>query len=149
MIEIGNGGMSEIEHRTHILLNREVIAVDQGPLGKQARRVIRDGDKEIGGRPLASGESSLGLFNRGSTARYIRPGDYVVVMVDNHATRRIVSQRCAQLDDACPKNDRAHPLWRPRLSMSQADSDPLRGRSIGESIPRRLRPPATGPYPHS
>ncbi len=69
MLEIGNGGLTVEEYRTHfslwammaapliagndvahmtadirsILLNREVIAVDQDPLGRQGRRVRTEG----------------------------------------------------------------------------------------------------------
>lgn len=96
MLEIGNGGMSDTEYRTHmslwsllaapllagndlrnvspavleILTNKEVIAVDQDPLGKQATRVAKDGDLEVWARPLADGSFAVGLFNRGaSTAK--------------------------------------------------------------------------------
>jgi alpha-galactosidase len=96
MLEIGNGGMTETEYRTHmslwcllaapllagndlrdvspaildILTNKEVIAVDQDALGKQAKRVAKDGDLEVWARPLAGGAYAAGLFNRGaSTAK--------------------------------------------------------------------------------
>ena len=94
MLEIGNGGMTDAEYRTHmslwallaapllagndlrsmtpatveILTNREVIAVDQDSLGHQGRRVRADGDLEVWSKPLASGEHAVGLFNR-SAAR--------------------------------------------------------------------------------
>ncbi|HUP03118.1 MAG TPA: glycoside hydrolase family 27 protein, partial [Bryobacteraceae bacterium] len=110
MLEIGNGHMTDEEYRTHmslwcllsapllagndlrsmtpsiveILTNREVIAVDQDKLGKQAVRVfppvpqaeadtisVREGRSETGGdvqvfaRPLADGGHAVGLFNLG------------------------------------------------------------------------------------
>jgi alpha-galactosidase len=91
MLEIGNGGMSEIEYRTHmslwsllaapllagndlrdvspgileILTNKEVIAVDQDKLGKQGMRVSKDGDLEVWARPLADGSHAVCMFNRG------------------------------------------------------------------------------------
>lgn len=94
MLEIGNGGMTDVEYRTHfslwalvaaplltgndmtaltpatkaILGNRDVIAVDQDPLGVSARRVRRDGDIEIWRKPLADG-AAIGIFNRGLAAR--------------------------------------------------------------------------------
>jgi alpha-galactosidase len=53
-----------------ILLNKEVIAIDQDPLGKQATRVSKDGDLEVWARPLQGGAFAVGLFNRGpSTAK--------------------------------------------------------------------------------
>jgi len=94
MLEIGNGGMSDVEYRTHmslwamlaapllagndirnmddatkaILLNKEVIAIDQDALGRQAHRVVKDGPKEIWVKPLANGDLAVALFNRGYTA---------------------------------------------------------------------------------
>jgi alpha-galactosidase len=58
-----------------LLTNDEVLAVDQDPLGRPARRVVRDGDLEVWSRPLADGSTALGLFNRGegpavATARW-------------------------------------------------------------------------------
>ena len=91
MLEVGNGGMTDAEYRAHfslwammaapliagndlaamtpavrdILLNREVIAVDQDTLGRQGRRVWKDGDREVWVKPLAGGERAVLLWNRG------------------------------------------------------------------------------------
>jgi alpha-galactosidase len=91
MLEVGNGGMTAIEYRAHfslwcilaaplmagndlrsmspevkeVLTNREVIAVDQDPLGMQGRRVKRDGDSEVWSKQLADGGRAVVLFNRG------------------------------------------------------------------------------------
>ena len=93
MLEIGNGGLSDTEYRSHfslwammaapliagndvagmtpatqtILTNREVIAVDQDALGQQGHRVARDGDHETWMRPLSGGRRAVLLFNRGKT----------------------------------------------------------------------------------
>lgn len=97
MLQIGNGGMTTNEYRTHfslwaimaaplmagndladmtpeirdILTNREVIAVDQDPLGRAGGRTWKDGDKEVWSRPLAGGGRAVILFNRGETAQTI------------------------------------------------------------------------------
>jgi alpha-galactosidase len=91
MLEVGNGGMTHAEYRTHmslwsllaapllagndlrsmsketleLLTNPEVIAIDQDPLGRQARRVSQAGTVEVWARPLADGRVAAGLFNRG------------------------------------------------------------------------------------
>jgi alpha-galactosidase len=91
MLEIGNGGMSDAEYRTHmslwsilaapllagndlrdmspaihdILTNSEVIAIAQDPLGKQGTRLSQSGDQEIWMRDLAGGDKAVVLFNRG------------------------------------------------------------------------------------
>lgn len=94
MLEVGNGGMTSTEYESHfslwamlaapliagndlaamdadtrrILTNADVIAVDQDPLGQQARRVWKQGDLEIWARPLKGGDHAVVLFNRGKTA---------------------------------------------------------------------------------
>ena len=91
MLEIGNGHMTDDEYRTHmslwalvaspllagndirtmsdatkaILLNKEVIAIDQDPLGKQASPV-KNGDLETWVKPLAGGALAVGVVNLGS-----------------------------------------------------------------------------------
>jgi len=91
MLEIGNGGMTDDEYRTHmslwailaapllagndlrnmtptileILTNREVIAVNQDKDGKQGRRIAKSGDQEVWAKPLFDGGLAIGLFNRG------------------------------------------------------------------------------------
>jgi len=98
MMEVGNGGMTIEEYRTHmtlwvilaapllvgndprtmtndikeILLNREVLAVDQDTLGKQGRRLIRNGAAEIWAKPLSEGAVAVALFNRGASLARIR-----------------------------------------------------------------------------
>jgi len=93
MLEIGNGHMTDDEYRTHmslwalvaapllagndirnmteatkaILLNMEVIAIDQDPLGRQASPV-KNGDLETWIKPLANGSVAVGVVNLGPTA---------------------------------------------------------------------------------
>ncbi|WP_343227576.1 glycoside hydrolase family 27 protein [Rhodanobacter sp. 7MK24] len=97
MLEVGNGGMSNVEYQSHfslwamlaaplmagndladmsaetkaILTNREVIAVDQDPLGIEASRVAKQGDYEVWARPLKGGGRAVLLLNRGATAHAI------------------------------------------------------------------------------
>jgi alpha-galactosidase len=92
MLEVGNGGMSFDEYKTHmslwailaapllagndlskmspqtidILTNRDVIAVDQDPLGKEGSRAFAVGMTEIWTKPLSGGALAAGLFNRDS-----------------------------------------------------------------------------------
>jgi alpha-galactosidase len=89
MLEVGNGGMSAIEYRTHmslwailaapllagndlttmtpetaaILGNRGVVAIDQDALGQQGDRVRQEGPLEIWAKPLSGGAKAVGLFN--------------------------------------------------------------------------------------
>jgi alpha-galactosidase len=95
MLEVGNGGMSEDEYRTHMALwamsaaplllgndlrrmtpatrallrNSALIAIDQDPLGRQGHALRRDGEVEVWQRPLAGGADALAVFNRGDAQR--------------------------------------------------------------------------------
>jgi len=97
MLEVGNGGMSETEYRVHfslwailaapliagndlrnmrpeirdILTNKEVIAVDQDPLGREGERVWRNGDLEVWAKQLRDGSRAVVLLNRGSAEREV------------------------------------------------------------------------------
>lgn len=100
ILEIGNGGMSPDEERTHfslwamlaapliagndlthmsaetknILLNKEIIAVDQDPQGRQGDRAYAEGPLEVWSKPLQGGDMAVALFNRihGATRMTLR-----------------------------------------------------------------------------
>ncbi|VXC29691.1 glycoside hydrolase family 27 protein [Sphingomonas sp. 8AM] len=91
MLEIGNGGMSEDEYRTHMTLwamsaaplmmghdvrttgpaalallsHRAVIAIDQDAAGVQGKAVRVAGKQEVWAKRLSDGGVALALFNRG------------------------------------------------------------------------------------
>jgi alpha-galactosidase len=48
-----------------ILTQREVIAIDQDPAGRQGTRVSQEGPLEVWMKPLASGAKAVGLINLG------------------------------------------------------------------------------------
>jgi alpha-galactosidase len=92
MLEVGNGGMTDTEYRTHfsmwclfaaplisgndvrhmdqqtaaILMNKEAIAIDQDPLGQEGRKVHSEGDLEIWSKQLADGGRAVALYNKGA-----------------------------------------------------------------------------------
>ncbi len=94
MLEVGNGKLTPDENRLHmslwailaapllagndlskmspdtlaVLTNRDVIAIDQDPLGIQGDRVSETGPLEIWAKPLQGGAKAVGLFNRGESA---------------------------------------------------------------------------------
>ena len=53
------------EFTVSLLCNHEVNAVNQDILGKQAKRVVLDGDIQIWSRPLSDGSYAVGIFNVG------------------------------------------------------------------------------------
>ncbi|HUN86229.1 MAG TPA: glycoside hydrolase family 27 protein [Terracidiphilus sp.] len=113
MLEIGNGHMTDTEYRTHmslwalvaapllagndirnmsevtkeILMNKEVIAVDQDPLGKQASP-MKNGDLETWIKPLADGSVAVGVVNLGAS-----PAQATVNANDLHLAGAVKSAR--------------------------------------------------------
>ncbi|MBO0840355.1 MAG: hypothetical protein J2O49_06015, partial [Sciscionella sp.] len=97
MLEIGNGGMTDLEYQTQFVLwsemasplllstdlakltpaelnivrNKNVLAVDQDPLGKQGEIVASGKGYDVLSRPLAGGDHAVVLFNSGDTAQTI------------------------------------------------------------------------------
>ncbi|MGW7052488.1 NPCBM/NEW2 domain-containing protein [Streptomyces sp. NPDC054887] len=97
MLEVGNGGMTPTEYRTHmslwammaapllmgtdlttataatldILGNRDVIAVDQDLLGRQGTVVSRTGDLVVMSKSLADGSQAVTLTNEGAATATI------------------------------------------------------------------------------
>jgi alpha-galactosidase len=93
MLEVGNGVLSSIEYESHfslwalakaplilgcdirnmdadtkrIVLNSEVIAVNQDPLGVQGHKVAVNGNLEVWAGPLQEGSWVAILFNRGTS----------------------------------------------------------------------------------
>merc|ERR1711924_508561 len=49
-----------------VLLNEEVIAIDQDPMGKMALRMTPKGDTEIFARNLSNGDVAVAFLNKGS-----------------------------------------------------------------------------------
>ncbi len=66
-----SGDMRVLDEFTlNVLCNAEVIAVDQDPLGRQARPLLQDDETLIMAKPLEDGSLAVGLFN---LAKFARP----------------------------------------------------------------------------
>jgi len=91
MLEVGNGKLTADENKLHmslwamlaapllagndlahmnpevlsVLTNREVLAIDQDPLGEQGHRVWQDGPIDVWVKPLGDGSKAVGIFNKG------------------------------------------------------------------------------------
>jgi alpha-galactosidase len=94
MLEVGNGGMTDLEYRSHfslwsimaaplligadlrkvtpetfeILENREVIAVNQDQLGVQGKVIRSQGGNHVLVKPLSNGDKAVLLFNENDSA---------------------------------------------------------------------------------
>ncbi|HRB80360.1 MAG TPA: glycoside hydrolase family 27 protein, partial [Niabella sp.] len=51
------------EHTKKVLLNKDIIAIDQDPLGKQAERKINNETWQVFVKPLSNGDIALGVLN--------------------------------------------------------------------------------------
>jgi alpha-galactosidase len=97
MLEVGNGGMSDTEYRSHfslwsvmaaplligsdlrkasaetmkILTNKDVIAVDQDKLGVQGSPISTEGGRDVFVKPLAGGDRAVALFNESDAPQRI------------------------------------------------------------------------------
>jgi len=52
-----------------ILTNKDIIAIDQDPLGKQAKRVVNEDDWQVFVKPLADGNYAIGILNTAEKTR--------------------------------------------------------------------------------
>ncbi|MEU0333424.1 NPCBM/NEW2 domain-containing protein [Streptomyces sp. NPDC006193] len=97
MLEVGNGGMTDTEYRSHfslwsvmaaplligtdlrkaspatyeVLGNTEVIAVDQDPLGRQGTVVSSAGGRWVVAKEMQDGSRAVALFNESGAAQRI------------------------------------------------------------------------------
>jgi alpha-galactosidase len=125
MLEVGMPGLATDEARAHfslwcilaaplicgcdvigmspqiasILLNPEVIAVDQDPLGIQGNRAMKRGDTEVWIKPLRDGSQAVVLFNRGNNEAWI-----AVPFED----LRIAKESAAAIRDLWKREDLGH-----------------------------------------
>lgn len=115
MLEVGNG-MSVSEDRAHftlwcmmaaplilgnditnmtpetlaIITNREMIAVDQDPLGVQGLRLKKDGDLQYWFKPLSDGDWAFCILNTGDAAVTV-PVDWTALEVNDELSGRSTS----------------------------------------------------------
>ncbi len=97
MLEVGNGELTGDQSRAHfamwsmlaaplmagndlrtmtdevreILIAPEIVQINQDPVGKQGRRIRRDGDIDIWVRELGGGHRAVAVFNRGFDRREV------------------------------------------------------------------------------
>ncbi|MBX5438384.1 MAG: glycoside hydrolase family 27 protein [Thermoflavifilum sp.] len=97
MLEVGNGGMTNTEYQAHfslwcilaapliagndlrnmspetkeILTNRDMIAVDQDPLGKQGYKLQDEGNEEIWVKEMSDGSRVVLFLNRGEHTAFM------------------------------------------------------------------------------
>jgi alpha-galactosidase len=126
MLEVGNGGMTDVEYRSHfslwsimasplligtdlrtikpdalqILLNKDVIAIDQDPLGVQGHQV-RDADGiHVIVKPLKDGGKAVAVFNEGDAAKdvTVAPAEIGLKVGGSHTVRDLWAHTDAKGD---------------------------------------------------
>ncbi|MFI9815638.1 NPCBM/NEW2 domain-containing protein [Saccharothrix variisporea] len=154
MLEVGNGGMTDTEYRTHfslwaqmaaplligsdlrtatpqtlaILKNTDVIAVDQDPLGRQGTVVSEQNGLVVMAKPLANGDVSVTLTNE-------------------TASPATISTSMASVGLAGASSYRLKDLWSKAVTTSSGEisaSVPAHGTVMYRVTPTAPVPPATG-----
>ncbi len=69
----------------NLITNREVLAIDQDPLGREARCIYRKDGKQIWAKPLQDGAEAVGLFYVGK--KRMEPADFFRWSGEKRATR--------------------------------------------------------------
>jgi alpha-galactosidase len=113
ILEVGNGNLTLEEDRLHfslwamlaapllagndlsnmkpeirkILTNRDVIAIDQDPLGKQGARVYVEGEVEVWARHLTGGALAIAVFNAGDDRLSTHPFHLNLSKLGLHGTQ--------------------------------------------------------------
>ncbi|MFI1412496.1 NPCBM/NEW2 domain-containing protein [Streptomyces sp. NPDC020707] len=111
MLEVGNGGMTDTEYRTHfsmwsimaaplligsdlrsaseetftVIGNKEVIAVDQDPLGKQGEVLSSEGGRWVVAKEMRDGSRAVALFNESGSPQRIATSAQAVGLPDADA----------------------------------------------------------------
>jgi alpha-galactosidase len=114
MLEVGNGKLSLDENRAHfsmwamlaapllagndltnmkpevkdILTNRDVIAIDQDSLGKQASRIYSEGEVEVWTKPLSGGALAVAVLNAGDNRYSTHPFHLDLAKLGLHGTQQ-------------------------------------------------------------
>ena len=152
MLEVGNG-MTAAEDRAHFTLwcmmaaplilgndltdmtpetlatitNREVIAIDQDPLGIQGLRLKKEGDLQYWFKPLAGGDWAFCVLN---------VGDAPVTVDLDWSSLEVNDELSGRSTDFATVNYRVEDLWnasvKPFTTLVKG-----KGRSGGRLIPRR------------
>jgi alpha-galactosidase len=149
MLEVGNGKLSLEENRTHfsmwamlaapllagndlpnmkpeikaILTNREVIAIDQDSLGKQAARVYSDGEVEVWSRPLSGGALAVAVINVGSDRYSTHPFHlnlHKLGLADAQLGKNLWTDKTINLSEGMPIELPSHDILLVRINAPKA-----------------------------
>jgi alpha-galactosidase len=88
--------MSQLDAFTfNLLSNDEVLEVNQDALGKQAARVVKNGETEVWARKMADGSMAVGLFNRAEMPMEVKANWEDLGLTGKHRVRDLWRQKDA------------------------------------------------------
>ncbi len=145
MLEVGNGKLSLDENRAHfsmwamlaspllagndltnmkpevkaILTNRDVIALDQDPLGKQASRIYSEGEVEVWTKPLSGGALAIAVLNAGDNRYSTHPFHLDLAKLGLHGTQQgkdLWSGKAVELTENMPLEIAKHEVLLLRIA---------------------------------
>jgi alpha-galactosidase len=145
MLEVGNGRLSLAENRSHfsmwamlsapllagndlphmkpeihdILTNRDVIAIDQDRLGKQASRVYSEGEVDVWEKHLSGGAVAIAVLNAGSSRYSSHPFHLSLAKLGLHGTlqgKDLWTGKDIELKNDMPIELRSHDILLVRIA---------------------------------
>jgi alpha-galactosidase len=145
MLEVGNGKLSLAENRTHfsmwamlsapllagndlphmkpeikdILTNKDVIALDQDKLGKQAARVYSDGEVDVWVKHLSGGATAIAVLNAGSDRLSTHPFHLSLAKLGLHGAQQgtdLWTGKTVELKDNMPIELPSHDILLVRIA---------------------------------
>ncbi|MFB9907650.1 NPCBM/NEW2 domain-containing protein [Allokutzneria oryzae] len=173
MLEVGNGGMTDAEYRSHfslwammnaplligsdlrkagqptfdILTNRDVIALNQDSLGIQATEISNTNGSHVLAKPLDNGDVAVALFNETGSATTIST-TAVAAGLGNAGSYRLKdlwSKAVSSTSGAISASVPAHSTVVYRVSRTGAFAAPPKGTSQLSSLRPSLSANAWGP----
>ncbi|MFZ0306278.1 MAG: glycoside hydrolase family 27 protein [Terracidiphilus sp.] len=146
MLEVGNGRLSLAENRSHfsmwamlaapllagndlhnmkpeisaILTNRDVIAIDQDKLGREATHVYSDGEVDVWARHLSGGAMAVAVLNAGSDRYSTHPFHLSLAKLGLHGAQKgkdLWTGKDIEFTDNMPLEIKGHDILLVRIAQ--------------------------------
>jgi len=173
MLEVGNGGMTDTEYRSHfslwsmmnaplligadlrvanqaaydILTNRDVIALDQDTLGVQATELSNANGLHVLTKPLDNGDVAVALFNETGTSAQISTTAAAAGLgnAPSYSLRDLWTKAVTSTTGAIAATVPAHATVVYRVSRTGTFATPPAGTTQVSALPASLSASAWGP----
>ena len=175
MLEVGNGGMTDTEYRTHfslwammsaplliggdlrnlssaslnILRNTDLIALDQDPLGRQATIVSSSGGLVVYRKPLSNGDFAVALLNETGSTATVSTTTAAIGLPGSASLKDLWSKQVRTTTGAISASVPAHGTVAYRVTRTGAGTPPAGTSQLSDltalSADQRLGPGRAGP----